>query len=224
MLILLLSATDFEISETVVWLNNRPLPHNAPKPELLIGGIGQLQTAYNLQKKIQYWRPALVIQAGIGGAVFEQDTGKVYAIRSERIADLGVMEKAGFRNIFEMGLDLPDRFPFKEGKLLNPYNYLLAWTGLPLMDGVTVNEIKSADFAGFQRNDVPVVESMEGAALHYVCLMEKIPFLQIRSVSNLMGERDKSRWKLQEARENLHESLVSLIQKLEKADETLFRI
>jgi futalosine hydrolase len=134
------------------------------------------------------------------------------------------MEKAGFRNIFEMGLDLPDRFPFKEGKLLNPYNYLLAWTGLPLMDGVTVNEIKSADFAGFQRNDVPVVESMEGAALHYVCLMEKIPFLQIRSVSNLMGDRDKSRWKLKEARENLHKSLVSLIQKLEKADETIFRI
>jgi futalosine hydrolase len=54
--------------------------------------------------------------------------------------------------------------------------------------------------------------------------MEKIPFLQIRSVSNLLGDRDKSRWKIKEARESLHESLVSLIQKLEKEDETLFRI
>ena len=80
------------------------------------------------------------------------------------------------------------------------------------------------DFAGFQRNTVPVVESMEGAALHYVCLMEKIPFLQIRSISNLIGERDKTRWKIKEAMKSLNETLITLIQKLEKADETLFRI
>jgi futalosine hydrolase len=222
--LLLLSATHFEISETSVWLNNRPLPHNTSKPELLISGIGQLQTSYALQKNIRSRRPDLVIQAGIGGALSMEDTGKVYAIRSERIADLGVMENAGFRDIFEMGLEEGDKFPFHKGKLLNPYQYLLKWTGLPLLDGVTVNEIKSADFAGFQRNEFPVVESMEGAALHYVCLEENIPFLQVRSVSNVMGDRDKSRWKLKEARENLHASLVSLIQKLEKADETLFRI
>jgi futalosine hydrolase len=64
---------------------------------------------------------------------------------------------------------------------------------------------------------------MEGAALHYVCLMEEIPFLQIRSVSNLLGDRDKKGWKLKEAIEELNESLIALIQKLEKADETLFR-
>ena len=76
----------------------------------------------------------------------------------------------------------------------------------------------------FNEMTVPVVESMEGAALHYVCLMEKIPFLQIRSVSNVLGDRDKSRWKIKEAGQNLHQTLVTLIQKLEKADETLFRI
>jgi futalosine hydrolase len=65
---------------------------------------------------------------------------------------------------------------------------------------------------------------MEGAALHYVCLMEKIPFIQIRTVSNVTGDRDKNKWKLKEARENLHESLVLLFQKLENADETIFRI
>ncbi|HEY4936869.1 MAG TPA: futalosine hydrolase [Puia sp.] len=222
--LLLVSATDFEISETALWLNNPAISHNAPKPELLISGIGQLQTAFAIQKKIQLQRPSLVIQAGIGGGPSKEDTGKVYAIRSEKMGDLGLMEKAGFTNIFDMGLDRPDRFPFRDGKLINPYRFLLEWTGLPVLDGITVNEIKSADFAGFQRNAAPVVESMEGAALHYVCLMEKIPFLQIRSVSNVMGDRDKSRWKLKESRENLHESLVFLIQKLENADETLFRI
>jgi len=65
---------------------------------------------------------------------------------------------------------------------------------------------------------------MEGAALHYVCLMEKIPFLQIRSISNVIGERDKSRWKLEEAGKILHNKLISLLQKLKQSDETLFRI
>jgi len=224
MLLLLASATDFEISETATWLSNHTVGLNALKAKLLITGIGQLQTSYALQNKIRFERPNLVIQAGIGGAATKEEIGKVYAIGSEEIADLGVMEKAGFSNMFDMGLDNPDRFPFSEGKLKNPYQFLLEWTGLSVLDGITVNEIKSSDFADFQRNRAPVVESMEGAALHYVCLMEQVPFLQIRSISNLTGDRDKSRWKLKEAIKSLHETLVHLIQKLEKADETLFRI
>jgi futalosine hydrolase len=54
--------------------------------------------------------------------------------------------------------------------------------------------------------------------------MEKIPFLQIRSASNVLGDRDKRRWKMNEAGQNLNNSLISLIQKLKKADETLFGI
>ena len=224
MLLLLVSATSFEIRETTHWLENLPIPHNIPETDLLISGIGQLQTTYALQKKIAFRRPDLVIQAGFGGASDALDTGKVYAILSERIADLGAVDPGGFRSIFELGLENPDRFPFREGKLENPFRRLLDWTGLPFLDGITVNEIKSADFNGFQRNDLPVVESMEGAALHYVCLMEKIPFLQIRAVSNVLGDRDRLRWKMKEAGQNLHNTLVTLIQKLEKADETLFGI
>lgn len=222
--LLLVSATDFEISKPIVWPDSNSLPNNASKPELLISGIGQLQTAYSLQKKIQVFRPALVLQAGIGGSPSASDLGKVFVIRSELLADLGMMEKSGFRSLSEMGLDQPDRFPFRQGKLINPYTQLLEWTGLPARDGLTVNEIKSSDTPGFQLNPKQIVESMEGAALHYVCLMEKIPFLQIRSVSNVLGDRDKSRWKLKEAMENLHETLTLLIQKLQFENETLFRI
>lgn len=222
--LLLLSATDLEISETASWLNNHTSGLNALNAKLLISGIGQLQTAYALQNRIRFERPDLVIQAGIGGAALNEDIGRVYAIRSEQIADLGVMEKSGFRNIFDMGLQNRDRFPFADGKLENPYRSLIDWSGLPVFDGLTVNEIKSSDFTGIQRNPLRFVESMEGAALHYVCLMEKIPFLQIRTISNITGDRDKSRWKIKEALKALHSELVVIIQKLEKADETLFRI
>ena len=140
--LLLVSATEFEINETALWLNQYAIHHNASKAELLISGVGQLKTCYALLKKIQVQRPDLVIQAGFCGAPSREDIGKVYAIRSEKIADLGVMEKSGFTSIFDMGLEQPDDFPFREEKLMNPYLHLMKWTGLPLIDGTTVNEIK----------------------------------------------------------------------------------
>jgi futalosine hydrolase len=221
---LLVSATEFEISETAKWLNETYRDNNAEKPELLISGIGQLQTAYAIQKELGNHRPGLIIQAGVGGSFSPEDLGKSFVIKSDQIADLGAQEKGGFMNIFEMGLAGSDDFPFKDGKLPNPYQTLQAWTALPQSDGITVNEIRKGKLSGMQRKRFPVVESMEGAALHYVCLMEKIPFLQIRAVSNLVGERDKVLWKLKEAIHDLNQSVISLIQKLEQADETLFRI
>ena len=52
---------------------------------------------------------------------------------------------------------------------------------------------------------------MECAALHYVCLQQNVPFLQIRSVSNEVGERDKSKWKIKEAVENLNNELIKIL-------------
>ena len=76
-----------------------------------------------------------------------------------------------------------------------------------------VNEIStSKQMIKFYRDTFnPVTESMEGAALHYVCLMEKIPFLQIRSISNYIGERNKKKWNMQESINNLNENLKRII-------------
>ena len=57
----------------------------------------------------------------------------------------------------------------------------------------------------------PQTETMEGAALHYVCLQQNLPFLQIRSISNEVGERDKSKWKIKEAVEDLNSELIKLL-------------
>ena len=64
------------------------------------------------------------------------------------------------------------------------------------------------------RNLGAEIESMEWAALHYVGLMEKIPFLQIRSLSNFAGERDKGKWKIKEAIASLNLELENILLKL----------
>ena len=60
----------------------------------------------------------------------------------------------------------------------------------------------------------PVTESMEGAALHYVCLMENIPFVQIRSISNYIGERNKKKWNMMDSINNLNIELIKLLKML----------
>jgi futalosine hydrolase len=65
--------------------------------------------------------------------------------------------------------------------------------------------------AEYRKKFDPVLESMEGAALHYVCLAEKIPFIQLRAASNYIGERDKKKWMLKESVVNLNHQLTRLL-------------
>jgi futalosine hydrolase len=58
---------------------------------------------------------------------------------------------------------------------------------------------------------------MEGAALHYVCLQTGVPFIQIRCISNYVGERDKSKWKFNEAFDSLTDVVLRYLGMLAQA-------
>jgi futalosine hydrolase len=64
---------------------------------------------------------------------------------------------------------------------------------------------------------------MEGAALHYVGLQENIAFLQLRSVSNAIGVRDKTRWNIPLAIGRLNEQLIHLLQQLDTKDKSVLK-
>jgi futalosine hydrolase len=55
---------------------------------------------------------------------------------------------------------------------------------------------------------------MEGAGLHYTCRMLQIPFLQLRGISNLVGERNKENWKISLAIEQVNQSLIRLLTRI----------
>ena len=44
-----------------------------------------------------------------------------------------------------------------------------------------------------------IAESMEGAAYAHVAALYDIPFVEVRGISNLVEDRDLSRWKLADA-------------------------
>jgi len=182
--------------------------------DVLITGIGLTATTYSLTKYFSLKRPELVIQAGVGGC-FKKNLalGSVLAIKQETIADESVIELKSLKTLFDLKLVPQNRFPFNKGWLINPGTELLRSTKLKAVKGISVNEITtSKQKVDFYINAFnPVVESMEGAAFHYTCLMENIPFLQVRSISNYIGERNKKKWNMKESIVNLNKELLRLL-------------
>ena len=177
-------------------------------------GVGLLASAYALTRAVYQQRPQFILQAGVAGSLDPNlALGSTVAVESDCIGDLGVVENQIFQDLFRLGLSQQNDSPYREMKLPNPHALPLS---LPGVQAVSVNEITTQpERVAYYRDTLGAqIESMEGAALHYVGLMEGIPFLQVRSLSNAIGERDKQAWKLQEAITSLNKELERLIPKI----------
>jgi len=211
MKIILCTATEMEIAPTIQFLASKEL-HSV---EIVVTGVGLMTSTYALTKAVATHHPDLLIQAGVAGTM-DRNTqlAEVVVVRNETIGDLGVHESSGFQSLFDLKLLSANLNPWKEGKLTNE-NDVLTESNLRVVDAVTVNEISTNEqtIEYYQKELSAEIETMEGAALHYVGLMEKIPFLQIRSLSNFIGERDKSKWEMKKAIMNLNRELQNLLTK-----------
>jgi len=219
MKIALVAATWQEIAPIQDYLSERLYLKNHHQFSLWVTGVGLVNTTYNLTKKIALEKPDMAIQAGIAGSFqpLVYSPGDVVAVKDEVMGDQGVIEANDtWNDIFSLKLADPNLFPFKSGKLPNPHHKLFQKINLPLVSAVSVNEITTSSKKIHQLIELyaPDIESMEGAAFHYVCLNESIPFIQIRSISNRIGERDKAQWQMNKAIENLQNTLITVINKL----------
>src|SRR5690606_11267668 len=140
---LLIAATAKEIGPFLSYYRETPkMFHLDLSIDVLITGVGLTATTYQLSRHLRIRRPDLVVQAGIAGCFDKKlANGTVVAIKQEAIADEGVMEKDGFRNVFELGLAGKNQFPYKKGWLVNPGEVLLKRTGLKSVRGISVNQV-----------------------------------------------------------------------------------
>lgn len=215
--ILLTAATAFEIQPVIDFLQQHGNVVQGHTTAVLITGVGMMHTTYQLTSHLQQKRPALMLQAGIGGSFSPSLTpGKVVLVEREITGDLGVEEDQVFKDMVDMGFLGADQPPYTNKWLINPDTHRWKATGLPFVSATTINEIttKAERIAQLQQKYAVAVESMEGAAFHYVALQEQIPFLQVRAISNYVGERDKTKWKIKEAITALNEQLINIFKTL----------
>lgn len=213
--VLLAAATTLEIRPFLDHFRKKGFERYAV--DVLITGPGLMAATHSLTRQIGLKRPDLVIQAGIAGCFNKKmPLGSIVAVKREVIADEGVKEGKKFNTLFDLKLVKSNQFPYRKGWLVNPdADKLIKENGFKSVNGVTINQISTdpRQIKEYQLRYKAVVESMEGAALHYVCLQSAIPFLQLRGVSNYIGERDKSKWDFQKPIGNLNNALITMLEK-----------
>jgi futalosine hydrolase len=84
---------------------------------------------------------------------------------------------------------------------------------LPGVHGITVNTVHGSDrtIAAVRQRCEPQVESMEGAAFMFACLIHQIPFAEVRAVSNVVEKRNRASWRMTEAIDNLNATALAII-------------
>lgn len=182
-------------------------------------GIGLLASSVSLMKMFVQETPSLIIQVGIAGCFDKKvPLGKVFAVKDDFAGDIGVMENKVWKDLFDLKLDKPNDAPYEKKSLPNPWLSQYNLLKLPTKKGVTINTIST------DKNKIDLysgrykatLESMEGAALHYMGRDLNIPFIQMRAVSNYVGERNKAKWNMQQAIYNLNETLLQYLDALNK--------
>lgn len=227
MKVLLVSATRFEVAPITSYLekNFETIPSgyfkkNNLEVRMLSTGVGMMQTAYAMTKALLNEEYNLVIHAGIGGAYQNSDLkiGDVVQIISEQYGDLGAeLPDESFISIHDLDLIPADGLPFQKGKLDNPT--ASSFDFLTKAKGVSVNKVTGSkkSVVRMEKDVQADIENMEGIAFFYVCLLEGVDFISIRSVSNYVEERNREGWNLPLAIGNLNETLVSILDTLSEA-------
>ncbi len=166
-------------------------------------GVGKTNVAMHLPAALRA-NPAAraVLLYGVAGAFPDRHrstpapvrNGALCVVGSDRFGDEGVETPTGFQDLKQ--LHLGDTGPFPANPRMA--QQVAALLGAPIVRGVTVSTCSGTEASSqrMQRRSGADIETMEGAAVAYVCRQLEVPLLQIRAISNWTGDRGRGEWNL----------------------------
>lgn len=200
--ILLVAATEGELP-MLDWAKLRKLSIST-----VATGVGMVATTFALTKELQEVHFDLVINLGIAGSFTDQIAlGEVVQVSSDRLVELGVEDHDRFIPADEMNLVHSNDLRFQSNKTVE---------NLKSVNGITVNRVNGSE-SSIQKiveQFNPEVESMEGAAVAYVCSKMSVDWVQLRSISNKVEPRNRDAWNIPLAIENLHKEVLVYLEQL----------
>ena len=174
-----------------------------PRFDVLMGGVGPVAAAVNTTRALATADYSLVINVGIaGGFPGKAEVGSLVVATEIVSADLGAETPEGFKSLDDLGFG-STRIRTEEG-LVDKVTSALRIAKLPVNIGpvLTVSTVTGTDDTTIElatRIEGATAEAMEGFGVGFAALDHKLPFLEIRSISNMVGPRDGSAWKIKEA-------------------------
>ena len=192
------------------------------------GGIGKAAAAAATVAQLHHCRPMALLLFGCGGAYPHSglDIGDLALADGELFGDEGVATVHGFEDLAAMGLpmrqnDQPlfNNWP-TDPRLLEWAQTTLggqvgkAWGKLARGPFVTVSTCTgtTAKASEIEERTGGICENMEGAAVALACRQLSIPLLEVRGISNLVEDRDPSRWDLAAGMAVAQEAVICLLE------------
>ncbi|HCI56250.1 MAG TPA: futalosine hydrolase [Bacteroidales bacterium] len=183
---------------------------------VLVTGVSSVQTVWHVKHYFSMSnKPDLAINVGIAGSFTDEiPVGDVVMPVSDSFADIGIETREGFIPLKDMGIR-DEECPFITDRIycINKYTRKIAHK-LRTVRAITVNTVTGTDERAEKLRFLfnPDIETMEGAAFFYTCIMENIPYIALRAVSNFVGERRSESWNmplaLKRVRNKLNEILL----------------
>ncbi len=205
----------------------------------IISGIGKTNASHAATLLTEKFLPRLIINFGIGGAYPSSGLriGDIAVADKEVYGDEGLWLKDGFHTTDVLGIPFFKKgrkkyfneFPLdkdiekKAMKAIPPHL-------LPKAFGIKGGwrnyqiKIKSGTFVTvststgtnkrakeLEKRFSAICENMEGASVAHVCAMHGVPMLEIRGISNIVENRDKSKWDIKSAAENCQKVILEIL-------------
>ncbi|HEY2493407.1 MAG TPA: futalosine hydrolase [Paenibacillus sp.] len=186
----------------------------SPQFDVLLAGVGPASAAAYTAKALAATEYDLVISAGIGGGfVGIAAIGSIVIADHIIAADLGAQTAEGFSTVDELGFGSSHIQPYTP--LVTRLSESLHSAGLSVHTGpiITVSTATGTAATATERaGQVPGVsaEAMEGYGVATAATIYNIPVLEIRTISNAVGPRDRSAWRMKEAFDAL-EAMSSIL-------------
>lgn len=181
--------------------------HSDSRFDVLVSGVGSVAAGVNTARALACAEYSLVICAGIGGGFSgKAEVGSLVVSNRIIIADLGAETAEGFCSVDELG------FGFTQIKidasLVDRFSMALRAAQVPVKIGpvLTVSTVTgTASRAVELASRIPgaTAEAMEGYGVGFAAFDRGLPVLEIRAISNLVGPRERSKWRIGQALEVL---------------------
>lgn len=237
MRILITAAEQEELDCAILALRKCKGWNDAHKADFMLTGIGATSAAYKITRQIYMAKAEgkpydVALNIGIAGSYDMErfPLGSIGAIEAEHFGDLGFETFTGFQTLFDYKILEQETFPYRGGALLQRMTLERAESygrqgvaeflekfvaDIPKAVGVTVQTVSGDPHMVEMVHSIfsPHIESMEGAAFYYVCIWEHIPAVELRSISNEVGERDRSKWDVDAALAALESTMAKFFEK-----------
>jgi futalosine hydrolase len=140
--------------------------------ETLVSGLGPVDAAVRVTRALAAQRYDVVVNAGIAGAF------------------PGVAHVGDGVVVLPPGNLIADRVP-ADAQLIEAITSL----GFPLVRGITVSHVTATDATAQRlRARGAEIESMEGFAVMRAAQLANVPAIEVRGISNIVGDRASGEW------------------------------